>query len=264
MEDDKLQLGIKGGSPAVIHASGELNYRNCDSLSTLIRDALGGDVSAVELALGELDFIDSSGLRILVTAAQEARKLGRSLNIISLTPQLSHMLDVSGFRRLFDDVAAPPSRAEIPAAVPSPAAKSYYFEAPADLAACQGARDGVCNFAAGAGLSSLDLADIKLAVGEAISNAVRHGTCGGEAIQIQCEIEGERLQVMLKYPSAAFDFQGIPAPDVGLLSEGGMGIYFMKLVMDAVNYEFKDGIAVLTLEKRIRKSRRPQRGAEQP
>ena len=31
--------------------------------------------------------------------------------------------------------------------------------------------------------------------------------------------------------------------------EGGMGIYFMRLVMDSVDYQFADGHAILTLEK---------------
>jgi len=65
--------------------------------------------------------------------------------------------------------------------------------------------------------------------------------------------------VILKYPSAVFDSHSVPAPDLESLSEGGMGIYFMRLVMDGVEYEFEDGCAMLTLEKRMKKPSPPQR-----
>ena len=258
MEANVLQLSVEGDSSPVIRAAGELNYLNCDSLGAVIRDALSRDVSAVGLALGELDFVDSSGLRILVTAAQEAGKLGRSISIVSLTPQLSHMLDVSGFRCFFDHVAAPPGRDEPESSSPA-AIGSHCFEITAEPAACRSARNGVCDFAESAGFDSVELADIKLAVGEAISNAVRHGMCDGEAIQIRCEMGEGRLRVSLRYPSAVFDAHSVPAPDSESLSEGGMGIYFMRLAMDGVKYEFEDGCVVLTLEKRVKRSHSPRR-----
>jgi hypothetical protein len=55
---------------------------------------------------------------------------------------------------------------------------------------------------------------------------------------------------MLKYRSSRFDPHCIPEPSADMPAEGGMGIYFMRLVMNEVNYDFRDGYAYLTLVKR--------------
>jgi anti-anti-sigma factor len=86
---DRLQLCVKPGSQTTIEAEGELDYQNCDMLERMIKEIINTS-DRVTLSLGSLNFVDSSGLRILVKAALDARKLDRTLRIDSLAPQLAH------------------------------------------------------------------------------------------------------------------------------------------------------------------------------
>lgn len=246
----KLQVNIEVNSPPVIRAKGVLDYDSCDSLSKLISAAMADSGPTVELALAGLSFVDSSGLKTLVMAAREAKKNGGSLVVRSLTSQLSRLLDFSGSRDLFDIGAEPEGDVAVPV-VESPLAISRCFTLPSGAVACCDARNKVCEFAVNLGCGPVALDDIKLAFGEAISNAVRHGAKAGDAIEIRCSGNDGRLVMTLKYPSAEFDPDAVPVPDLNLSPEGGMGIHFMKLVMDAVNYVFADGHATVTLERQL-------------
>lgn len=242
----EVRLSVEGDNPPVVRAAGALTYENCDSLGDLIKGAFTG--ATVELDLGDLDFVDSSGLRILVTAARDARRAGRLVRIVALRRQLSHVLDVSQFRSLFE-ITAQPAEYTAKESLLAPE-ESPDFQALPTFDACHDARQTVRHYAASMGFNSEALDDICLAVGEAVSNAVRHGSCAdGEPIDISCRRADRRLRVTLSYPSSVFDPQSVPEPELDAFPRGGMGIYFMKLVMDKVEYTFADGRALLTLEK---------------
>jgi stage II sporulation protein AA (anti-sigma F factor antagonist) len=174
IEENNLKLSVKQGNPLTVSASGELNYENCNQLGSLIWDTLDGGQETA-LALEGLDFIDSSGLRVLVKAAHRALQIGYPLKIISLTPQLNHMLEICGLRQFFNitQLFASPSYA----LREHRKAGSLSFDVPGCISACRVARNEVCSFAERMGFDSVALYDIKLAVEEAFSNAVRHGAC---------------------------------------------------------------------------------------
>jgi anti-anti-sigma factor len=247
---DRLQLCVKPGSQTTIEAEGELDYQNCDMLERMIKEIINTS-DRVTLSLGSLNFVDSSGLRILVKAALDARKLDRTLRIDSLAPQLAHMLDVSDFGPLFEI-----NHSQTVSEPDSPAyhfgRKAASFQIPLCMASCRTARNEVCKFAADIGLMQTALDDVRLAVGEAVSNAVRHGGYAeNESIHIECRVAGGKLVITLKYPSTRFDPESIPVPNKEMPAEGGMGIYFMRIVMDKVEYDFPCGYVKVTMEKKL-------------
>lgn len=248
-EIERQRVYIYEGTPSVIYAQGELDYRNCSLLSDIIHERLDKE-ETVELALSDLDFVDSSGLRVLVKAATNAADQGRALKIVSLAPQLSHILDVSGFRPLFDLPAMEVAPAKHETKRKNANLGACCFRIPSDMASCRIARNEICSFAEHMGFGQADLDDIRLAVGEAVSNAVRHGNCAeDDDISVHCKSMPQGLSVTFSYPSLAFDPGSVPVPDSSCPEEGGMGIHFMRLVMDLVNYAFEDGMVTLTLEK---------------
>jgi len=248
--EDRLHLTIEDSIPPVIRATGELDYENCEGLDSVIRSTFKKCDSSLHLALDELDFVDSSGLRILVKAALDGQKMGCSLSIVSMTPYLDKMLSISGFKHLFM-ITDPPTTVQAPVSTAVETPEPYSFKLEATKSACREARDNVYAFAEKMGFDILALDDIKLAIGEAISNAVRHGASDCDYIEVQCRDDSGRLIVTIKYPSKTFDPESIPIPNSETAAEGGMGIYFMKIVMDRVHYDFSDGSATLTLEKQL-------------
>lgn len=245
--EDRLQLHTESGPPLVIAASGELDFENCDELAKLIHENLNGHVGAIDLSLDGMSFVDSSGLRVLIVAAMDARAAGCTLRIINLTAQLDRILNLAGVVHLFDisSLEGPLDRERTCGG--SPAIST--FDIPAEVESCCEGRDRVCSFAQTHGFHPPVLDDIRLAAGEAFSNAVRHGQCKGCRVAVRCTEIAGGISFTLEYASAIFDPDKVPVPDMDGFPIGGMGIHFMRLVMDSVHYEFRDGNAILTLEK---------------
>ena len=250
MQVGSLEVSVDNAVHPVVRASGELDQDSCGAFESILNTAFEKPYDRVDLILHDLHLVDSSGLRVLVNAALHGQRIGRRINIASMSPHLDRMLDISGFRHLFTISGIEPEPREAPKA-PIGVVEPCLFAVQRDSGACRSVRDQVHEFARQMGFDQMALEDIKLAVGEAVSNAVRHGAECGKTIEVHCEQKAERLVVKLRYHSAEFDPQAVPTPTYTTAAEGGMGIYFMRLVMDDVRYEFAEGRTELTLEKRL-------------
>lgn len=77
---------------------GELDMATVDELDSRLR-RLAQDGYSVTVDLARLEFIDSSGLRELITALGEARRDGWQLTIgTEMTGQVARAIDLSGVR----------------------------------------------------------------------------------------------------------------------------------------------------------------------
>jgi serine/threonine-protein kinase RsbW len=84
--------------------------------------------------------------------------------------------------------------------------------------------------------------EIELALNEALSNAIKHGSAHDPSKQIQCCVacDHERgMLIIVRDPGPGFDPTSIPNPVVGqnLFSTGGRGIYLINELMDEVRFE---------------------------
>ncbi len=93
--------------------------------------------------------------------------------------------------------------------------------------------------------------DLKLAVGEACTNAVKYGNCTEENpnVEIRCVVMPDSLTVEIKNRYAGPDY--LPFPNaLDPNREGGRGLYLMRQLMDEVNFEWKHGTAIVRMLKR--------------
>ena len=84
---------------------------------------------------------------------------------------------------------------------------------------------------------------LETAVDEASTNVIKYAYNGqGGFFQISCELQGQEIVVTIKDRGKQFDPNSVPLPDVDADLEnrrvGGLGIYMMKKMMDAVRYDF--------------------------
>jgi serine/threonine-protein kinase RsbW len=108
-----------------------------------------------------------------------------------------------------------------------------------------------------AGLDPCDVYAVQMAVDEACSNIIEHAY-GGEgrgAIECTCRIDDDGLTVILRDHGRPFDPTTVPEPDLHASledrEEGGLGLYFIRQLMDEVRFEFTpDSGNVLTIVKR--------------
>lgn len=87
------------------------------------------------------------------------------------------------------------------------------------------------------------MADLKLALTEAVSNSVRHayGPAGDGHVAVTYELHADRLGVEVVDDGAGFDPDEAPSFDGGELSEGGLGIAIIKTIADEFEIESKPG-----------------------
>jgi anti-sigma regulatory factor (Ser/Thr protein kinase) len=86
---------------------------------------------------------------------------------------------------------------------------------------------------------------IQLAIDEAVTNIIEHAYGGGDGeIILRCWIAEHHFYVQLQDKGKAFDPARAPRPNItGSLAErktGGLGIYFMRKLMDEVHFEFAE------------------------
>ena len=128
--------------------------------------------------------------------------------------------------------------------------------------------DGIRNFyaraAEEAGLDEDSIADIELAVDEAASNIIEHSYGGEDKGVIECSyrVIPEGLEVILHDHGKPFDPEAVEDPDLVsdpcLRKPGGLGMHFMKSLMDSVDFSFHGhGGNLLTMTKLQKKAFAP-------
>lgn len=100
----------------------------------------------------------------------------------------------------------------------------------------------VTDCAARRDLSPARLKETELVAEEALVNVIRHAYKDGSGdVEITCEPDkDERLLIEIADSGIAFDFLSMEDPDItaGISErkEGGLGVYFIKKLMDEVKY----------------------------
>ncbi len=112
---------------------------------------------------------------------------------------------------------------------------------PEYIALCRLALTGLAQARA---LDSDTVADLKLALTEAVSNSVRHayGTAGEGQVDIRYELGPDRISVDVIDDGAGFDPEEAPSFDGDELSEGGLGIAIIRTIADDVEIESRPGV----------------------
>lgn len=92
-------------TPAVVRVEGDLDSFTAAQL----REELAGAVAyeATIIDLGEVPFVDSSGLGALVGGVRRMREAGRSVAICSARPGVRRLLGMTGFDRLVPVAGSP-------------------------------------------------------------------------------------------------------------------------------------------------------------
>ena len=96
-----------------------------------------------------------------------------------------------------------------------------------------------------------EIDDIKLAVGEACTNAVRHGCPNGDVhnVEIRCVVLAEGLQIEITNSILSCEHPRVPAtPD--LEKEGGLGLYLIRQLVDEVDLLWDTDTATIRMLKR--------------
>jgi serine/threonine-protein kinase RsbW len=110
-----------------------------------------------------------------------------------------------------------------------------------------------------AGWSDDDIYRVQMAVDEACSNIIEHAYGSGWQgdIKLSCRVQAEGdLVISIHDAGRPFDPTLVPEPPMGSdwenLPEGGLGLYFMRRLMDQVTFHFdeQNGNTLTMLKRR--------------
>ncbi|MFQ6056054.1 MAG: ATP-binding protein [Methanosarcinales archaeon] len=105
------------------------------------------------------------------------------------------------------------------------------------------------------GLDEEKIFDVQMAVDEACTNIIQYAYPMEEEgiIEIFCKIIDGNFAVIIKDYGKPFNPNSVPIPDLTAnleeRKEGGLGIFFMKELMDELRYEYKNGCETLIMIK---------------
>ena len=105
MERFEVTTSTEGGVATVV-LGGELDIATAPLLDATLADVERNGTGTVLLDLARVQFIDSTGLRSLLSARQRAEAAGRKLRLANLPVDVERVFDVTGVRRIFD-IASP-------------------------------------------------------------------------------------------------------------------------------------------------------------
>ena len=109
------------------------------------------------------------------------------------------------------------------------------FEArPAEL---QRLRDGMRAALEAAGVTGSRRDAVVMAVNEGCMNVIQHGYAGRPGwIEVALTLEGNRLEACIEDGAPALDPARVRPRDLAVVRPGGLGVHFMRSLMDSVEY----------------------------
>ena len=91
----EVQQSVRGGRHTLV-LSGELDLAAAAGLETTVLDLCGEGVSAIELDLSQLTFMDSIGLRAVLRAQELCAERGYDFLVIPGNGQVRRLLELTG------------------------------------------------------------------------------------------------------------------------------------------------------------------------
>jgi serine/threonine-protein kinase RsbW len=246
---------------SLVRLAGEVDMSGCEAVTDVMSGLLEWGCASPRVDLAGVRFMDTSGLRTVLEWREEFHRNDLNFEVVSVNPAVKRLFESAGLSEVIcqsEECCEPVAVEREPitdcaAVVGDWAIRS--FSVAATLRSCKTVRDRVDEIAAGIPFSVEERGDIKVAVGEAMTNAVRHGSRSDvDRVSIQCMASNNALVVEVSDGGPGFDLgnaAGVTEP--GTMIEGGMGITCMRRSVDEVTFHFGHGTTV-TLVKRLGKN----------
>jgi anti-anti-sigma factor len=246
------------GSPAcVIAIEGDVDVAVVPEVRETIDALIADGCVAVIIDLSRVVYADSSALGLLVWIDRRLQPYGGKLVLAGADGNVSRVLELSGLIGVAPSLSASRSVDEALAHIevevePRPPLWTRRVEGAAAVEGMAALRTQVADLVRPLGLSEPAVFDLKVAVGEALANAIRHGSPGGHMDMVVIDIVAyeDRVEVMVSDSGAGFDGDASCTPDV--YASGGRGLMFMRALMDKVEFlRCANGGTTVRLVKRL-------------
>jgi anti-sigma B factor antagonist len=96
---------VDNGAACVMTVRGDIDLASAPDFEMSLRSTLDSSPTSVTIDLAGLTFIDSSGLRVLVSLSKEAQSRGTTLGLRNIPRHAQRVLDITGLSEWFEGQA---------------------------------------------------------------------------------------------------------------------------------------------------------------
>lgn len=93
---------IKVDKNGIVKMTGEIDYTVTPKIRTGLLNYIEKTSGPVKLDLGNLNYLDSSGLAVFIEARRHLVEQGRSLEIVDITPEVKKIFQLTQVDKLFN------------------------------------------------------------------------------------------------------------------------------------------------------------------
>ena len=231
--------------PQVIELHGDIDFVSAPQAREIITKVVDNGHPDIYIDCSGIDYLDSSGLSILIDAWKRTETAGGNVCLISPSRQILQILENNGLDDQFEIIQT----ASIDPGTSLNISDHWHtskFSIAARVEAVAGVRRRVVTLARTMPFNEQQIDDIRYAISEAVSNAVRHGSPDGERnkISVLCERSFDSFAVRITDKGDGFDPEALVCERPDEFAEGGRGLFFMRILMDQVIICFDHGTTV--------------------
>lgn len=257
----ELNSGIRAKS-LTLRIERDLCYESAHEVVAAVNYLMARPTDEIVVELRGVNMVDSSGLRALLTCQSVCEAAGIGFRLTNMSDCVDRIIRLSGLGHLLG-LSEPEHTiySHRNGVCLGPVAwKNYDYVAASNPALIGTLRDRITAAAEAAGADGDALCDIKIAVGEALTNAYRHGSPekGVNTIEVRCMTCSSAFVVEIQDEGAPFDPDATPEPDPRKLKDHGMGIFLMRQAMDAVEFSTNDQGSLVRMVKWLTQEDPPQ------
>jgi serine/threonine-protein kinase RsbW len=242
----------------VVHLDGEVDLAVVPEIREALDQSIGRGCRNLVLDLEHVSYADSSALGLLVWIDHRLSPRGGKLVLVGANRDVTRVLELSGLVGMAPSISASStvtSALEGLELAPTvmPELWSEAITLPARIETLSSIRNKVCELLSALAIPEASMFDINVAVGEALANAVRHGSPGGPSDEVGIIVRAYPDRVTIQVSDTGCGFDGTSACRGDVYASGGRGVMFMRALMDGVVFEIApDGGTVVTLTKHLR------------
>jgi anti-sigma B factor antagonist len=103
LDEEPKQAGPPGSEPEAYVVAEDIDATNAWELKPMLLQHLYAHGPRLLVDLRNVQFIDSTGLGMLVSVLREAREQGGGVTLLNANREVSRLLQITGLERLFQD-----------------------------------------------------------------------------------------------------------------------------------------------------------------
>jgi anti-anti-sigma factor len=230
-----------GPRACVVTLSGDIDMSVVPELRDSLDSALGSGCANIVLDLKDVAYTDSSALGLFVWLDHRLAPRGGRLVLAGANRDVTRVLELSGLVSVAKSIAMSPDitaaleRLDLPAETSDPLWEQT-LEVSSDADLLSDARERVTAVLEPLSFPESALFDIKVALGEALANSIRHGQPEQGEAQISVRVIAYGDRAVLEVHDNGPGFDGIHSGSDDVYAPNGRGVMFMNALMDRVEY----------------------------